>query len=144
MRCALLSRQLCHAASTRVSVVSGMKISIKAFQTSIPSKKMTTVCIKNFPPRVFCNVIFCFAKRGFPATAEDFPQTWFGRVARFSNTGPSFQIWTVEGRQCLSSPQTYNGTLFSSVLLDLLDGETLSITLGNEYVVGRRVYYDMF
>ena len=40
--------------------------------------------------------------------------------------------------------QTYNETLFSSVLLDLLDGETLSITLVNEYVVGRRVYNDMF
>ena len=40
--------------------------------------------------------------------------------------------------------QTYNETLFSSVLLDLLDGETLSITLVNEYVVARRVYNDTF
>ena len=50
---------------------------------------------------------------------------------------PPFKYGTVEGHQCLPSPQTsYNETLFSSVLLD---GETLSITLGNEYVVGRRV-----
>ena len=55
-----------------------------------------------------------------------------------------FQIWTVEERQCLFSPQIYNGKLFSSVLLELLDGEMLSITLGNEYVVGRRIYNDMF